>query len=233
MGIPAHPRRTHTTRPPTRSVHRMEDPPRSGHRPDPRPNRAHMVIIHPVPIQSNNHHRLRLRRHRPPETLPCPVRHRTQHTKGAPGRSHDQPNRAVDDPSCTKPLDATERASSVPIPDSRRSRTIHRILRHSPRRIGHHHNPYTTTIASANAFAERWVRTLRHELLDRTIIWNERQLRRLLEEYIEHYNIHRPYRSLHQRAPNDTNDVTPIGPGHPIQRHSTCSGLINEYRSAA
>jgi putative transposase len=44
----------------------------------------------------------------------------------------------------------------------------------------------------ANAFAERWVRTLRRELLDRTIIWNEHQLRRLLEEYIDHYNTHRP-----------------------------------------
>ena len=40
----------------------------------------------------------------------------------------------------------------------------------------------------ANAFAERWVRTLRHELLDRTIIWNEHQLQRLLVEYVEHYN---------------------------------------------
>ncbi|MBK6501536.1 MAG: transposase [Candidatus Microthrix sp.] len=44
----------------------------------------------------------------------------------------------------------------------------------------------------ANAYAERWVRTLRHELLDRTIIWNERQLRQLLEEYVEHYNSNRP-----------------------------------------
>ena len=72
----------------------------------------------------------------------------------------------------------------------------------------------------ANAFAERWVRTLRHELLDRTIIWNERQLRQLLEEYIEHYNTHRPHRGLHQRAPNDTGNVT-------------CNGLINQYRTAA
>ena len=47
----------------------------------------------------------------------------------------------------------------------------------------------------ANAYAERWGRTLRHELLDRTIIWNEHQLRRLLEEYIDHYNTHRPHRS--------------------------------------
>lgn len=44
----------------------------------------------------------------------------------------------------------------------------------------------------ANALAERWVRTLRHKLLDHTIIWNEQQLRRLLAEYIEHYNTHRP-----------------------------------------
>ena len=54
----------------------------------------------------------------------------------------------------------------------------------------------------ANAFAERWVRTLRHELLDRTIIWNEHQLRALLVEYVEHYNTHRPHRGICQRAPN-------------------------------
>jgi putative transposase len=84
-----------------------------------------------------------------------------------------------------------------------------------------------------NAYAERWVRTLRHELLDRTIIWNERQPRRLLGEYIDHYNNHRAHRGIRQRAPNDTDDVTPIRPGHPIQRHTTCSGLINEYRTAA
>jgi putative transposase len=85
----------------------------------------------------------------------------------------------------------------------------------------------------ANAFAERWVRTLRHELLDRTIIWNEHQLRRLLEEYIEHYNMHRPHRGIHQRAPNDTGEVVAISPGQPIQRHTTCGGLVNQYRTAA
>ena len=85
----------------------------------------------------------------------------------------------------------------------------------------------------ANAFAERWVRTLRHELLDRTIIWNERQLRRLLEEYVEHYNTQRPHRGIGQRAPNDTGDVAPIRQGHPIRRHTTCKGLINQYQPAA
>ena len=85
----------------------------------------------------------------------------------------------------------------------------------------------------ANAFAERWIRTLRHELLDRTIIWNETQLRRLLYEYIEHYNTHRPHQSLHQQAPNDIGEVVAIGQGHPIQRNTACGGLINEYRTAA
>jgi len=62
----------------------------------------------------------------------------------------------------------------------------------------------------ANAFAERWVRTLRHELLDPTIIWNEHQLRRLLKECIAHYNAHRPHRSLKQRAtPPEPPDGSP------------------------
>jgi transposase InsO family protein len=85
----------------------------------------------------------------------------------------------------------------------------------------------------ANAYAERWVRTLRHELLDRTIIWNERQLRRLLEEYVEHYNTSRPHRGIRQRAPHDTGNVTPIRSNHRIERTTTCAGLINQYRPAA
>jgi putative transposase len=85
----------------------------------------------------------------------------------------------------------------------------------------------------ANAYAERWVRTLRHELLDLTIVWNERQLRRLLEEYVERYNTHRPHRGLGQRGPNDTHSVTPTRATHAISRISTCGGLINEHRPAA
>jgi transposase InsO family protein len=84
----------------------------------------------------------------------------------------------------------------------------------------------------ANAYAERWVRTLRHELLDRTIIWNERQLRALLVDYIDHYNQHRPHRALNQAAPGSTN-VLAIESGRPVLRRARCGGLINEYRHAA
>jgi len=84
----------------------------------------------------------------------------------------------------------------------------------------------------ANAYAERWVRTLRHELLDRTIIWNERQLRALPVEYIDHYNQHRPHRSLDQTAP-DSAHVVAIHPGPPTVRQTRCGGLINGYCRAA
>ncbi len=85
----------------------------------------------------------------------------------------------------------------------------------------------------ANAYAERWVRTLRHDLLDRTIIWNERQLRHLLTEYIDHYNSHRPHRSLDQHAPDDEGEVVEPLFGRTVERRTTCAGLINEYRTAA
>ncbi len=62
----------------------------------------------------------------------------------------------------------------------------------------------------AIAFAERWVRTVRHELLDRTLIWNQRQRGRLLDEFVEHHNQHRPHRNLNQRAPTDNTDASVI-----------------------
>ena len=88
----------------------------------------------------------------------------------------------------------------------------------------------------ANAFAERWIATLRRELLDCTIIWNQRQLQRLVIDYIDHHNTHRPHRSLNQRPPRHTtpdNNTT----DHPLPlrlvRTTRCDGLINEYKHAA
>ena len=95
-------------------------------------------------------------------------------------------------------------------------------------------DPITTPprAPKANAFAERWVRSVRHELLDRTLIWNQRQLCALLSEYVAHYNEHRPHRSLDQDPPNGST-VTDIDTGRRVTRRSVCDGLINEYRPAA
>lgn len=95
-------------------------------------------------------------------------------------------------------------------------------------------DPITTPprAPKANAFAERWVRTVRHELLDRTLVWNQQQLRRLLDEYVAHYNQHRPHRSLNQDPPGGST-VTDIDAGQRVRRRTVCDGLINEYRPAA
>jgi Integrase core domain len=52
-----------------------------------------------------------------------------------------------------------------------------------------------------NAIAERWIGGCRRELLDRTLIWNQNHLRRILRQYETHHNQHRPHRSLHSAAP--------------------------------
>ena len=65
----------------------------------------------------------------------------------------------------------------------------------------------------ANAFAERWIGSLRRELLDRTLIWNQAQLERIVTDYIDHYNEHRPHDSL--------GDMTPIEYRQHRTRNST------------
>jgi transposase InsO family protein len=86
----------------------------------------------------------------------------------------------------------------------------------------------------ANTFAERWIGSIRRELLDRTIIWNRRQLERLVGDYIEHYNQHRPHQSLGQRPPTPAHDPPEAPPSTvTVLRTSRCDGLIHEYRNAA
>jgi hypothetical protein len=84
----------------------------------------------------------------------------------------------------------------------------------------------------ANAFAERFVGTLRRECLDHLLIYGERHLRRVLVEYERHFNDHRPHQGRSLRPPlHDPNEV--IDMTAQIHRRSTATGLISEYRRAA
>ncbi len=85
----------------------------------------------------------------------------------------------------------------------------------------------------ANAFAERWIGSIRRELFDRTIIWNQRQLERIVCDYIAHYNQHRPHQSLGQQPPTPVHDPPEAVPATVTVRTSRCDGLIHEYRNAA
>jgi putative transposase len=84
----------------------------------------------------------------------------------------------------------------------------------------------------ANAYAERWVRTVRNECTDRMLIYDEQHLRSTLRKYVDHYNGHRPHQSRRQRPPDhDERTVIPMEGG--IHRRKVLGGLINEYHRAA
>jgi hypothetical protein len=88
----------------------------------------------------------------------------------------------------------------------------------------------------ANAICERIIGTRRRELSGRLLIVNEHHLRRVLTEYLRHYNAARPHRSLGQRTPSqaDTRRPGPINLAeYPIRRKQVLGGLIHEYHVAA
>jgi transposase InsO family protein len=87
----------------------------------------------------------------------------------------------------------------------------------------------------ANAICERMIGTLRRELFDRVLIVNEHHLRRVLTEYLRHYNTARPHRALGQLAPAQAHARPPeINLAeHPIRRKQVLGGLTNEYQIAA
>ena len=83
----------------------------------------------------------------------------------------------------------------------------------------------------ANAIAERFVGSIRRELLDRILIINLRHAAAALRQYEHHYNDHRPHRTLGQAAPlrplpHDTT-ITEI---HNVQRRDRLGGLLREYQ---
>jgi len=88
----------------------------------------------------------------------------------------------------------------------------------------------------ANAFSERWVRTVRAEVTDRMLITGPRHLRAVLDEYAAHYNRHRPHRARNLRPPDfgdiTTVPVTDLATAR-IRRHEVLGGLIHEYERAA
>ena len=84
-----------------------------------------------------------------------------------------------------------------------------------------------------NAFAERWIGGCRRELLDRTLVWNQAHLRRILRAYEIHHNQHRPHRSLDAAAPLRPLPEPVDLERYRVQRQTRTACLINEYRLVA
>jgi putative transposase len=85
----------------------------------------------------------------------------------------------------------------------------------------------------ANAFAERWVGTVRRELLDRILIVGRRHLETVLSDYVVHYNQHRPHRSLGQMPPLGAVASPAPAAGAQVVRLDRLGGLIHEYAQVA
>jgi putative transposase len=88
-----------------------------------------------------------------------------------------------------------------------------------------------------NSITERWIQTCRNELLDRTLIWNQRHLLHALREFEMFYNRRRPHRTLHSAAPlqplsepiTDPAQITRLD----VHRHDRLGGTLHEYEHAA
>ncbi len=200
-----------------RRVDRVADPQTAWHRPGPEPLQRD---LDPVPaIPSRRRLRLRHHRHRVPAPLLPAVLHRRHHPRGVLRRHHHQPDRRRGPPkqhetcSYATATDSTTARALVRDRGSQFVDSFDEIFRTEGLKILK--TPVRTPVA--NTFAERWIGTLRRELLDRTIIWNHRQLERLVIDYIDHYNDHRPHRSLDQRPPRPARP-RPTRPAWPASR---------------
>jgi putative transposase len=88
-----------------------------------------------------------------------------------------------------------------------------------------------------NATMERWVRTCRRELLDRTLIWNHAHLLHAPREFEIHYNSHRPHRTLGEAAPlcGTPEPITKQAQiiDLDVRRRDRLGGIMHEYEHAA
>jgi putative transposase len=80
---------------------------------------------------------------------------------------------------------------------------------------------------NANAHAERWVRTVRSECLDRMLVLGKRHLEQLLRVYVAHYNRHRPHRSLALHPPDETRAIAQREPLPSPQSTAATSSAVS------
>lgn len=92
----------------------------------------------------------------------------------------------------------------------------------------------TDQASRMNSIMERWIGSRRRQLLDRTLVWNQRHLMTVLRDYENFYNSHRSHRTLRQAAPlrplpDDVADLNRFR----VQRRDRAGGVIHEYHQVA
>jgi hypothetical protein len=175
------------------------------------------------------------RRHGLPATAVCAVLYRTRHQAGAPGRGDRQPDSRW----------VTQQARNLLLVLEERGRRVRFILRDRDAKFTHAFDVFRSEggevlvtpvqAPKANAYAERWVRTVRAECLDWLLTVGRTHLEQVLRVYVEHYNRHRPHRSLGLAAPDRPAGLAVVGEDQPgeVRRRDLLGGLLHEYRPAA
>lgn len=82
----------------------------------------------------------------------------------------------------------------------------------------------------ANAYAERWVRSVREECLDRLIILNTAHLKYVLHEYESFFNTARPHQGIGQKIPDPPSESSSSGM---VKRRDLLGGVLHDYYRAA
>jgi transposase InsO family protein len=88
---------------------------------------------------------------------------------------------------------------------------------------------------NANAYAERWIGTIRAECLDWLLIVGRGHLEQVLRVYAAHYNTHRPHRALELRPPDPPAGLHVAREREPstVRRRDRLGGLLHEYHRRA
>ena len=193
---------------------------------------------------AHRRHRLLHRRYRAVETALRALLHRARPPKGLDHRGDRPSRRSSGSPSRrgTSPVTSTTLASTptswseIVTPSTWRAST-----RSSRRGRRDPQTPFRTP--NANAYAERFVRTVRSECLDHLLIVNARHLERVLRSYARHYNGHRPHQGISQELPGAasgtrvTMSPPSLGdsdkPHSRIHRRDRLGGVIHEYELVA
>ena len=164
--------------------------------------RAHMGTISESTGRGDRGHGLLHRGDNLAQDAVRAVLHSPQHQAGHGRRGHGHPRLGVGHPAGKKPRDWPGAAGVVDqIPGARPRRQVHPRLRRGVWQRGGGGDPNPIRAPKANAYAERWVQTVRAECLDWTLVLGRCHLLRLLRAYVRHYNQQRPHRGLALAVP--------------------------------
>jgi putative transposase len=175
------------------------------------------------------------RRHGLAVAAVCAVLHRTGHPPGPPGRGDPNPNAAW----------VTQQARNLLLVLGERGRRMRFLIRDRDAKFCRGFDDVFCSAGvevlltpvqapNANAYAERWIRTVRAECLDWLLIVSRRHLAQVLRVYVAHYNAHRPHRALGLEPPDPSANPTVIsGDRHRVHRRDRLGGLLHEYHRQA